>query len=645
MTLSSTVNTAFYVGNGITTSFAASFYFQNATDLLVETYNPITLVTTTLVLNVDYTLSPASPTDPNFGWPTGANVVFNSAPANGLDVNIYRAVQPLQGLSIPTSGPFPSKPIEAQLDREMMAVQDEQTFNEDLAVTIPLALEGTFNKALPANIGSSASASSALGINSTYNGFEVGPSFGAIADAAANAAAAAASAAAAAISETAAAAAEVSAAASAAAASAAADSVTWQDIIFVNHTNSPVNVSSTSRAFLYVADCSAGAVVFNLPHISTLDLTSPFNIGIKKADSSANASTINAFSGDTIDGSASATLSEQNQSVTLSADGAASEWISQGFGLITAAGVQASNSGHTILTGVTAQAQLDETDSELTYVANKALKLPNTLRFGTGSGSYYGSYYFTVASANATAGAVYTNNTHNFTVVRTISGSTLLLCTSNGAPTSSGTLTKSSGTGDATITFSLAELPTYAVVEMAGGGGGGGGGGSSLGGSGGGGAGAYMKFMLNSLSPPYTYIMAAAVSAGLAGNPSSFNATNICAGGGAGSNAGSSNPAGGAGGTITFGGLGQLMQEVPGGDGQGGAAGNVESSGGMGGSSFFGGGGAGGAGKTSGGTGNSGGPGQGWGSGGGGGGGSLNNTGGAGGAGNVGNLTITEYWM
>lgn len=63
-------------------------------------------------------------------------------------------------------------------------------------------------------------------------------------------------------------------------------------------------------------------------------------------------------------------------------------------------------------------------------------------------------YKFTVTSANATAGDVYTNNGNLFTVETTIAGGTLLTCSSSGAPTSTGTLTKSSGSGDATITFS-----------------------------------------------------------------------------------------------------------------------------------------------------------------------------------------------
>lgn len=67
---------------------------------------------------------------------------------------------------------------------------------------------------------------------------------------------------------------------------------------------------------------------------------------------------------------------------------------------------------------------------------------------------------FTCTSANATAGATYTNNGVTFTVQSTISaGTTLIVTTPSGLPTASGTLTKATGTGDATITYS-ANLPS-----------------------------------------------------------------------------------------------------------------------------------------------------------------------------------------
>jgi hypothetical protein len=94
-------------------------------------------------------------------------------------------------------------------------------------------------------------------------------------------------------------------------------------------------------------------------------------------------------------------------------------------------------------------------------------------------------YTFTVTSANATVGATYTNNTQTFTVVYTIAAGTTLVCSATGAPTASGTLTKATGTGDATITYSAeaangtyvlpsGPAPLYLRIRMIGAGGGGG---------------------------------------------------------------------------------------------------------------------------------------------------------------------------
>ena len=66
-----------------------------------------------------------------------------------------------------------------------------------------------------------------------------------------------------------------------------------------------------------------------------------------------------------------------------------------------------------------------------------------------------GVYYFTTSLANANVGATFTNNSATFTVLATIAPGTVLSCTSSaGAPSASGTLTKTSGTGDTTIAFS-----------------------------------------------------------------------------------------------------------------------------------------------------------------------------------------------
>lgn len=77
-------------------------------------------------------------------------------------------------------------------------------------------------------------------------------------------------------------------------------------------------------------------------------------------------------------------------------------------------------------------------------------------------------YVFTVTSANATQGAIYSNNSQTFRVQTTISSGTTLTTIGSGAPTSSGTLTKVSGTGDATISFSASISLSYSGTLGAG---------------------------------------------------------------------------------------------------------------------------------------------------------------------------------
>lgn len=109
--------------------------------------------------------------------------------------------------------------------------------------------------------------------------------------------------------------------------------------------------------------------------------------------------------------------------------------------------------------------------------------LPRTFQKFLSTGTYYPSVIFFVSSANATVGATYTNNGVTFTVQQTIAAGTQLIMVPNSgtAPTASGTLTKSAGTGDATITFTSYRLPISIEFEGIGGGGGGSGAGASAG--------------------------------------------------------------------------------------------------------------------------------------------------------------------
>lgn len=196
--------------------------------------------------------------------------------------------------------------------------------------------------------------------------------------------------------------------------------------------------------------------------------------------------------------------------------------------------------------------------SDLTLTQARALFnfAPHSTRITSGSGTYSVPYYFLITSGSATLGATYTNNSQTFTVVNTVSSATILFCTSTGAPAASGTLTKASGTGDATITFSLAIPPLWLLVEMVGSGAGGAGNGS---GATSGGAGASTTFG-SSLLTCTGGLQNVSGAGGLGGTPT-INAPAFpvvaSVGGPGGFATAAVNETGGSGGVIFYGGNGQ----------------------------------------------------------------------------------------
>lgn len=188
---------------------------------------------------------------------------------------------------------------------------------------------------------------------------------------------------------------------------------------------------------------------------------------------------------------------------------------------------------------------------------------------------------FTVTAANATVGATYTNNTNTYTVLGTISAGTLLFMSGTGA-TSGGTLTKSTGSGDATITFSskvasatytTPTSPGPIVLKVRGIGGGSGGAGSGTSGAGNSTAGNPTYFGSNMLSGGGAGVATAGYAAGATGGAGTATGTGVTSiltfTGGSGSGSDSSISTtynkGGGGGVGPFGGAG--------GGGQAGAAG------------------------------------------------------------------------
>jgi len=110
---------------------------------------------------------------------------------------------------------------------------------------------------------------------------------------------------------------------------------------------------------------------------------------------------------------------------------------------------------------------------------------PVQRNYTSGSGSHDVGFAFICSGASCTVGATYTNNGNTYTVIRTVSSSNIAYMSGSAAPNSSGTLAKSGGTGDSTITFSAVRKAINLEVIVVGGGGGGSGSGTSSSGSGG----------------------------------------------------------------------------------------------------------------------------------------------------------------
>jgi hypothetical protein len=121
---------------------------------------------------------------------------------------------------------------------------------------------------------------------------------------------------------------------SAAAAAAAAASNIWNDVVYKTFADSPVTITSSDRGKLFSVDTTGGAVVFTLPQISGLTLTTPFVLGFKKTSADGNAITINRAGSDTIDTGTSKSISTTGAGSTLipDTDKSPDDWTSADFG-------------------------------------------------------------------------------------------------------------------------------------------------------------------------------------------------------------------------------------------------------------------------------------------------------------------------
>lgn len=290
-----------------------------------------------LIPDTDYTVTGNAGTSGGF---EGGDVVLDT-PVSNTTITVLREVPAERTTDFPLSGPFNIAALNTQLDKNF-AILQQQNRKINRRISIPDSDDPDITTELPA------AATRALKVQTFDEDGNVDVSTLTIeeieegsVDAAASAAAAAASAAAAATAETNAETAETNAesAASAAAASAtaaqtAASSMMWQDVVFLTSADSPYTITLDDSGKLYAVDCTSGAVTINLPGISTLNLTVPWSIGIKKTDSSGNSITVARNGTDTIDGGTSKTIGTADSGAVFIPDTGPSpdEWTTAEFG-------------------------------------------------------------------------------------------------------------------------------------------------------------------------------------------------------------------------------------------------------------------------------------------------------------------------
>lgn len=160
MTISATDTLFSSAGDGVSTVFAYSRQFPEATDLKVYLVNNSSGVATLQVLSTDYSVTGA-------GDVNGGSITMVTAPPVGTTLIRYRDMDPTQALDLDNVTSFPMTSVEAALDRAMLAIGEIRT-RIGRMLFAPLTRLGSFDYTLPVPV-----ASKVIGINATANGLEL----------------------------------------------------------------------------------------------------------------------------------------------------------------------------------------------------------------------------------------------------------------------------------------------------------------------------------------------------------------------------------------------------------------------------------------------------------------------------------------
>jgi hypothetical protein len=515
MGISSTTNRVILAGNGSTTSFNFPYYFKAQVDLVVYLFDTVAGTYALKVLNTDYTIS-GTPNAQGI-YSAGANVVFGAAPSATTSVVIVRAPSFVQTYSLLQNGTISSAALVAQLDYLTLLIQRLQD-EASRSIKMPEGYAATFDPTMPNPFGIT---NANLLVNNTGNGLAWGASGGGsgitqlTGDVTAGPGSGSLPATITGLARTKLASGSANhvlindgtGAMSSESVLAKVRGGSGQDNTAVTFPASgtigtvPATgfVKSNGSAFTSQAAIALGA------DVSGTLLIGNGGTGQTTAAAAFDALSPNTTKGDiTVRGTSSNTrLAVGSDSQVLTADSAQTSGVKWAAAspLTTkgdvytystanarlAAGVngQVLTADSTQTTGLkwssvsgggsknylstmttTNGANAISGDFEggaVTGWSKISIPLVSAKPFYTfspGTAITSGKYVFQVTAANATVGATFTNNGQTFTVVATIAAGTTLVTTGTGAPAASGTLTKASGTGDATIAFSSNFLST-----------------------------------------------------------------------------------------------------------------------------------------------------------------------------------------
>lgn len=140
-----TLTSATFNGNGVTTAFATGFQFIANADLQVIVTTTSTGAEVIQTLNTDYTVTGA-------GNPSGGTVTFVTAPATGTKVNIVSNVTLDQQTDYQEGGSFAAATHETALDKLTKIAQQIQS-QVDRSIVLPVSNQSVATTTAPVTAG------------------------------------------------------------------------------------------------------------------------------------------------------------------------------------------------------------------------------------------------------------------------------------------------------------------------------------------------------------------------------------------------------------------------------------------------------------------------------------------------------------